>query len=66
MWMSYTRTGNDEDYNIYKEAPNQTTAEIRNSKRSYQQKLACNIKLDSKSFMRMFEANRKFRIWSVL
>ena len=35
---------------IYKEALNQATAEIRNAKRSYEQKLAFNIKHDSKSF----------------
>ena len=34
----------------YKEALNAATTEIRQSKRSYEQKLACNIKNDSKSF----------------
>ena len=50
MWKTYRHTGSEEDYSIYKEALNQATAEIRNSKRSYEQKIAFNIKHDSKSF----------------
>ena len=40
----------DEDYANYKEALHAATTEIRQSKRSYEQKIACNIKNDSKSF----------------
>ena len=29
MWKTYRHTGSEEDYAIYKEALNQTTAEIR-------------------------------------
>ena len=61
---TYNHNGSEEDYAIYKEALNQATAEIRNSKRSYEQKIAFIIKHDSKSFMRMFQVNRKFRIRS--
>ena len=50
MWRVYRRTRKDEDYAKYKEALNAATTEIRQSKRSYKQKLACNIKNDSKSF----------------
>ena len=50
MWRVYRRTRKDEDYSKYKEALNAATTEIRQSKRSYEQKLACNIKNDSKSF----------------
>ena len=50
MWRVYRRTRKDEDYAKYKEALNAATNEIRQSKRSYEQKLACNIKNDSKSF----------------
>ena len=50
MWRVYRRTGKEEDYANYKEALNAATTEIRQSKRSYEQKLACNIKNDSKSF----------------
>ena len=50
MWKTYRHTGSEEDYSIYKEAFNQATAEIRNSKRSYEKKIAFNIKHDSKSF----------------
>ena len=44
MWRVYRRTGKEEDYANYKEALNAATTEIRQSKRSYEQKLACNIK----------------------
>ena len=44
MWKVYKRTRKDEDYTNYKEALNAATNEIRQSKRSYEQKLACNIK----------------------
>ena len=50
MWRVYRRTRKEEDYGNYKEALNAATTEIRQSKRSYEQKLACNIKNDSKSF----------------
>ena len=48
MWKTYRHTGS-KDYSIHKEALNQATAEIRNSKRSYEQKIAFNIKHDSKN-----------------
>ena len=44
MWKTYRHTGSEEDYAIYKEALNQASAEIKNSKRSYEQKIAFNIK----------------------
>ena len=50
MWRVYRRTRKEEDYAKYKEALNAATTEIRQSKRSYEQKLACNIKTDSKNF----------------
>ena len=50
MWRVYRRIRKEEDYAKYKEALNAATTEIRQSKRSYEQKLACNIKNDSKSF----------------
>ena len=50
MWRVYRRTRKEEDYANYKEALNAAITEIRQSKRSYEQKLACNIKHDSKSF----------------
>ena len=50
MWKVYRRTRKEEDYANYKQELNATTTEIRQSKRSYEQKLACNIKNDSKSF----------------
>ena len=50
MCMVYKRTRKDEDYANYKVALNAATTEIRQSKRSHQQKLARNIKSVSKSF----------------
>ena len=50
MWKTYRHSGSEEDYAIFKEALNQATAEIINSKRSYEQKIAFNIKHDSKRF----------------
>ena len=50
MWRVYKRTRKEEDYANYKEAHNAATSEIRQYKRSYEQKLTCNINNDSKSF----------------
>ena len=50
MWRVYRRTRKDEDCENYKEARNAATTEIRQSRQSYEQKLACNIKNDNKSF----------------
>ena len=49
LWKLYRATGNTDDYIKYKEALNATTKEIRFSKRMFEQKLATNIKQDSKS-----------------
>ena len=46
----YRRTRKDEEYTNYKEAFNAAANEIRQSKRIYEQKFACNIKHGSKSF----------------
>ena len=59
MWKIYRHSGSEEDYSIYKEALNQATAEIRNSKRSYEQKIAFNIKHDSKSFYAYVRSKQK-------
>ena len=67
MWKTYRHTESEGDYTIYKEAFNQATAEIRNSERCYEQKIAFNKKnLIPRVFMRTFEVNRKSRIRSVL
>ena len=50
MWRVYKRTGKDKDYEVYKEALNAATNEVRKYKRNFEQKLAQNIKSDSKSF----------------
>ena len=58
MWRVYRRNRNEEDYANYKEALNAATTEIRQSKRSYEQKLACNIKNDTSVFMHMSGVNK--------
>ena len=60
MWRVYRRTRTDENYANYKEALNAATNEIRQSKRSYEQKLECNINNDSKSFMQMSGVNNRY------
>ena len=50
MWRVYKHTGKDNDYEVYKEALNAATNEVRKSKRSFEHKLAHNKKSDSKSF----------------
>ena len=59
MWKTYRQNGSEEDYAIYKEALNQATAEIINSKRNYEQKIAFNIKHDSKSFYAYVRSKQK-------
>ena len=52
----------DEDYTNYKEAYNAAKTKIRQSKRSDEQKLACNIKNYSKSFMHISGVNNTYEI----
>ena len=59
MWKTYRHTESEGDYTIYKEAFNQATAEIRNSERCYEQKIAFNIKLDTKSFYAYVRSKQK-------
>ena len=55
MWRVYRRTRKDEDYANYKEALNAETIEIRQSKRRYEQKLACNIKKLKQEFLCIYQ-----------
>ena len=50
LWKLYRTTGNNDDYIKYKEAFNATSKEIRSSKHMLENKLATNIKQDSKRF----------------
>ena len=60
MWKTYRQNGSEEDYVIYKEALHQATAEIRHSKRSYDNFFfAFNIKHDSKSFYAYVRSKQK-------
>ena len=44
MWRVYRRNRKDEDYANYKDALNLATTDIRQSKRTFEKKLAGNIK----------------------
>ena len=60
MWKTYRHTESEGDYTIYKKkAFNQATAEIRNSERCYEQKIAFNIKPDTKSFYAYVPSKQK-------
>ena len=59
MWRVYRRTRTDEDYANYEEALNLT--EIRKSKRTFEIKLASNIKNDSKSLYAYVRSKQKVR-----
>ena len=61
LWRVYKHTGNVEDYTNYKEALNLATTEIRKSKRTFQKKLAGNIKYDSKSVYVYVRSKQKVR-----
>ena len=71
MWRVYRRTRKGEEYanykealNLatnYKEALNLATTEIRKCKRTFEQKLAGNIKTDSKSFYAFVRNKQKVR-----
>ena len=61
MWTVYRHTKKDEDYTNYKEALIAAMNEIRQSKRSYEQKLACNIKNDSKGFYAYVSSKQNVR-----
>ena len=61
MWRIYRNTGNIEDYNNYKKALNLATAEMRKSKRSFEQTLANDIENDSKSFYAYVTSKQKLR-----
>ncbi len=49
-WRKYKDTGLHGDWLIYQEERNKATKEIRDSRRSYEKKLADNIKKNPKAF----------------
>ena len=61
MWRVYRRTRKDEDYANYKEALNLATTEIGKSKRTFEKKLAGNIKNYSKNFYAYVRSKHKVR-----
>ena len=61
MWRVYKHTGKDKDYEVYKEALNDATNEVRKAKRNFEHKLAQNIKSDSKSFYAYVRSKQNVR-----
>ena len=61
MWRVYKHTGKDKDYEVYIEALNAATNEIRKAKRNFEHKLAQNIKSDSKSFYAYVRSKQNVR-----
>ena len=61
LWRVYKHTGNVDDYTNYEEAFNLVRIEIRKSKRTFENKLAGNIKNYSKSFYAYVRNKQKVR-----
>ena len=61
MWRVYKHTGNDEDYDAYKEALNAATNEVRKYTRNFEHKLAQHIKSDIKSFYAYVRSKQNVR-----
>ena len=61
MWRVYKHTGKDKDYEVYKEALNAATNEVRKYKRYFEHKLAQYIKSDSKSFYAYVRSKQNVR-----
>ena len=61
MWRVYKHTGKDKDYEVYNEALNVATNEVRKSKRNFEHKLAQHIKSDSKSFYAYVKSKQNVR-----
>ena len=61
VWRVFRHTRKDEDYANYKEALNLATTEIRKSKRTFEKKLAGNVKNYSKVFYAYVNSKQKVR-----
>ena len=61
MWWVYKHTRNDKDYEVYKEALNAATNEVRKSKGNFVHKLAQHIKSDSKIFYAYVRSKQNVR-----
>ena len=61
MWRVFKHTEKDKDYDVYKEALNAATNEVRKSKRNFEHKLAHNIKSDNMSFYAYVRSKQNVR-----
>ena len=62
MWRVYKHTGKDKYYEVYKEALNAATNEVRKAKRTFEHKLAQHIKSDSKIFYAYVRSKQNVRV----
>ena len=61
MWRVYKYTGKDQDYEVYKEALNAGTNEVRKPMGHFEQKLAQIIKTESKSIYAYVRSKQNVR-----
>ena len=61
MWRVYRRTRKDEEHIINNTALNAGMNKIRQPNRSYEQKLACNIKNTARVFMHISGVNKMYK-----
>ncbi len=61
MWRVYKHTRKDKDYEVYKEALNAATNEVRKAKQNFEHKLAQNVKSDIKSFYAYVRSKQNVR-----
>ena len=61
MWRVYKYTGKDQDYEVYKEALNAGTNEVRKPMGHFEQKLAQNIKTESNSIYAYVRSKQNVR-----
>ena len=61
MWRVYKHTGKDKDYEVYKEALNAATNDVRKCKHNFEHKLTQHIKSDSKSFYAYLRSKQNVR-----
>ena len=64
MWRVYKHTGKDNNYEVYKEALNAATNEVRKAKRNFEHKLTQNIKSDSKTLTPLFTSRKHFVLYT--
>jgi hypothetical protein len=63
LWRKYTKSSKETDHTQFVNKRNETKSQIRAAKVSYEEKLARNIKEDSKSFFATSDKSRRQKQW---